>query len=269
MMWNRLKAIIIRDIQHELSYKTSFLMEFLGIIFTVLLWFFMAKFIGDSVDIEIAGQEVGYFSFVLVGIAGMRFLNVAMTSFSTKLREEQLSGTLEALLVTSASLPAIVISWACWDFLLAGFNILLTIVLGAAFFGFQINFAGVFTFMVVLVLTIFPLSAMGIISASIIMVLKKGNPLNYLFSNISALLGGVFFPVSVLPDWLQSVARLIPLPWALDALRKSLIQGGGFGDVYLEINVLILFTVVLVPLSFFVFRIALNRVRVDGSLCQY
>ncbi len=269
MITTRLKAVLARDFQHELSYKTSFIMDVLGIVFTVVLWFFMAKFIGDEVNVELAGREVGYFSFVLVGIAGMRFLNAAMTSFSNRLRKEQLSGTLEALLVTSAPLSMIVLSWACWDFIIAIFNIILTIALGVAFFGFKINFAGVFTFMVVLALTVLPLSALGVISASVIMVLKKGNPLNYLFSSISALLGGVFFPVSVLPEWLQYVARIIPLPWALDALRKSLIQGGGFGEVYLEINVLLLFTVVLVPLSLFVFRIALNRVRVDGSLCQY
>ena len=126
----KLRAIFIRDFQSEVSYKTSFVLQFAGIIITILLWYFMAQFIGNTVDIKVAGKAVDYFAYVLIGIAAMRFLNTAGSSFSTRLRNEQLTGTLEAMIVTPTSIPAIVFSWAGWDFFMAVVSMIITFLMG-------------------------------------------------------------------------------------------------------------------------------------------
>jgi ABC-2 type transport system permease protein len=57
-------------------------------------------------------------------------------------------------------------------------------------------------------------------------------------------LGGVFIPVDSLPPGLQIVARLLPLTYAVEALRTAL-AGGGLGESALDLMVLTLFAVVL------------------------
>jgi len=47
------------------------------------------------------------------------------------------------------------------------------------------------------------------------------------FLGVSSVAGGVLFPASILPDWLQIVARLNPVTYALDAMRASLLGGAG------------------------------------------
>ncbi len=265
----KLRAIFIRDFQSEISYKTSFILQFAGIFVTVLLWYFMAKFIGNAVKVTVSGKPADYFAFVLIGIAAMRFLNTASSSFSTRLRNEQMTGTLEAMIITPTSIPTIVFSWAGWDFFMALISMLITFLLGIFAFGMKINIAGLPVFFLVLTLTVLAFSSVGILSASFIMVLKKGDPVNFLVTNVSALLGGVFFPVDILPEWLQYIAKAIPITWALDAMRKSLIHGCGFHGTSKEILILAGFVAALLPLSLLIFRWALGKAKRDGTLVQY
>ena len=61
-------------------------------------------------------------------------------------------------------------------------------------------------------------------------------------------LGGVFVPVASLPPVLQSVARVLPLTYTVEALRLAL-QGGSFAEAVLDLIVLSTFAVVLFALA--------------------
>ncbi len=58
-----------------------------------------------------------------------------------------------------------------------------------------------------LVLTIAAFSGLGLLSATAIVLLKKGDPIELLIGSTSSLLGGAFFPVVVMPEWLQGLAK--------------------------------------------------------------
>jgi len=120
-----------------------------------------------------------------------------------------------------------------------------------------------------LVLAIFTFASIGIISAGFIMVLKRGDPITWLVSSLAGLLGGVYYPVSTLPTWLRPVAQLIPITYALEAMRGALLNRASWADLMPNLLVLAGFCVVLFPLSLLVFRYAVHRARVDGSLAQY
>jgi ABC-2 type transport system permease protein len=79
----------------------------------------------------------------------------------------------------------------------------------------------------------------------------------------------VYYPISVLPGWLQSLSHILPLTYALNAMRLAMLQGYSLYELRFDILVLLGFTVILTPLSFVVFRKALKRAKVEGSLIQY
>jgi ABC-2 type transport system permease protein len=60
-------------------------------------------------------------------------------------------------------------------------------------------------------LTVLAFSGIGILSASFTMVFKRVDPVNFLFGSASTLLGGVFYPITILPGWLQLISYLVPL----------------------------------------------------------
>ena len=123
--------------------------------------------------------------------------------------------------------------------------------------------------LLILVLTIISFSSLGIIAASFIMVLKRGNPVTWLFNATSNLLGGIYYPVSILPGWLMFISFLLPITYALRAMRLALLQGASFESLFTDILALIIFCILLLPISLLAFRYAVRKAKVDGSLTHY
>ena len=192
-----------------------------------------------------------------------------MNSFSQSIRQGQVTGTLEAMLVTPTRLSTILISSSLWSFAFTSLDVVLYLLLGWLLFGVDLSRADWLAALVVQVLTIVTFSALGIISASFIMVFKQGNPLDIVLSIASSLLGGVYYPVTVLPAWLQPISALLPITYSLRAMRLAVLQGQGLAALAFDLLALAAFAVVLFPLSLLAFRWALRKARRDGSLTQY
>ena len=101
------------------------------------------------------------------------------------------------------------------------------------------------------------------------MVIKKGNPLNWIFVNLSLLIGGVYYPVAVLPDWLEKISYLLPITYSLEGMRMALLQGSTLISLLPTIIPLVIFSTLMLPLSLGLFKYAVNRAKIEGSLIQY
>jgi len=146
---------------------------------------------------------------------------------------------------------------------------MLYLLAGVTFFGARFTGANWGAALLVLLLTVTSLSAIGILSASFIMVFKRGSPINFLISSVSLLLGGVYYPVEVLPARLQALARLYPLTTSLQAMRRALLMGASLSSLAGDLGILLGFTLLLMPLSLTAFRYAVQRAKRDGSLTQF
>ena len=210
-----------------------------------------------------------YFSFVLIGIAFSNYLWTGMGSFSGSIRNEQMMGTLEAILVTPTKISLIILSSSLWNFIFTSIKVLIYLLIGIFLFTVDMSNANIFAALIILVLTIICFSSLGILSASFIMVLKQGDPVNWIFNTLSGLLGGVLYPITVMPDWLQYFSYILPITYSLRAMRHALLQGYSLEALCPDILALIIFSIVMLPLSMLSFRYAVKRVKIDGSLTQY
>jgi ABC-2 type transport system permease protein len=143
------------------------------------------------------------------------------------------------------------------------------LLLGVLVFGFSLSQANFATALVVLLLSIASFSGIGILSAALVLIVKKGDPVAWVFGSVSGLLAGVYYPVSVLPDWLEPLSRFLPLTYALDGMRMAMLKGSSLYEVRVDLLALLAFTAVLTPLAFLAFRKALKRAKMEGSLIQY
>lgn len=264
-------AFLKKDFLIEVSYRFSFVLQFASIFFSVVMFYFVAKLIGgaDTVKNSLAAYGGNYFSFVLIGIAFSNFLSVGLGSFSTSIRSEQMIGTLEAMLVTPTGLSNIIISSSQWNFAFTSLRVGVYLLLGGLFFGVDFSNAAVLPALAALLLTVVAFSSLGIISASFIMIFKRGDPIAWAISTSSTLLGGVYYPITILPDWLQTVSYLFPITYSLRAIRMSLLQGEGFSEVGGDLISLVVFSIITLPLSLLIFRYAVGRAKKDGSLAYY
>ena len=194
------------------------------------------------------------------------YLNAAMDTFDQSLAEARDSGTLEHLLVTQTSLPVILAGSAIYPFVSTTLRIAVYLTWGALLFGFPLHDANWPAVAAVLLATLLAFSGLGILSASYVLLFKRGNPGKWFLLGVSSVAGGVLFPVNVLPDWLQFVAKLNPVTYALDAMRAALLGDAGLRAVWRPLLVLFLFAALLLPLSMAVFAWALRRTKTTGTL---
>jgi len=266
---NKILAFLKKDFKMEISYRFSFLLHFASILFSIAIFFFISKLIGGAVDNHLKEFGGDYFSFVLIGIAFSGFLGAGLNSFSSIISSAQAEGTVEAMLVTPTRISGIIIMASLWNFLMTSIDVLIYISLGALLFGMDLSQANIPVALLVLFLTITAFSGLGIISASFIMVLKRGDPINWLFGTLSSFIGGTYFPITVLPVWLQKLAYLFPIFYALRAMRHAILQGASFTALLPDIAALVLFSILILPISIIMFKRAVKLAKTDGSLVTY
>jgi ABC-2 type transport system permease protein len=255
-----------RDLMIAKTYRSPFIFDVVQALFGATMFFYAARFV-DSPQLRSALPQSGsYFAFALVGFVFFDYLNVAMDTFDTSLMEARDSGTLEHLLVTQTSLPLMLAGSSIYPFVVTTLRIAVYIAWGALLFHFPLTSANWVSVIVVLAASLLSFAGLGILSASYLLLFKRGNPAKWLLIGLWGIAGGMLFPVSILPDWLQIIARFNPMTHALNAMRAALLGGALVSQLLQPIEVLLAFALVLLPLSMLIFYWTLERTKTTGTL---
>ena len=268
-MMHILWAFLRRDLQHEASYKLAFAMQVLSTLPVMLMFLLLSRFFGQLVPSQLQAYGGQYFPFVLIGIAVQNYLLLAMSAFSGRLREAQLTGTFEAELVTPVPLPLYLAGSSLFAFALKTVHIFIYLLLGSLLGGVHLQWARLPLVLLVLLLSAGAFSCLGILSASYIVLFKKGDPVGSVFMVMSWLLGGVYFPVAMLPGWLHGIAPILPMTQCLEALRLLLLGNQGLAQIARPLAILAAWVVLGVPACYACFAWAVAWARKKGTLGQY
>ncbi|MBP7146131.1 MAG: ABC transporter permease [Acidobacteria bacterium] len=264
-------AFLIRDFQTEVSYRLAFVLSLFGLFVSTTLWYFMAGFIegGDPARLRAQTGGLPYFAWVLPGLMVNRFMDVALGSYGSQIRQEQTTGTLEAMLITPTRLGHIVLASSAYSFLFAAIQAAVYLAYGTLLFGLELNLGSVVGALCAVAFSVVALSGLGIISAGFVLYFKRGNPLDFVISSLNLLFGGVIIPPAALPANIAWISSFVPMYHANEAVRGAMVRGEGLGDLGPHLLALAAFAAVLVPFGLFGARIAVRRAKKEGSLIQY
>jgi ABC-2 type transport system permease protein len=259
----RVAAIARRDARIELSYHFVLLLRGFSIAFTVVMFAFISQLVGDAPQLE--GLRGGYLEFVVIGLVLNGLAITCATAFNASISRAQTDDTLEVLLATPTPFGT-----------LLGGTLAVPLGIGvveaAMAFGIAVLLGATFapSGLALGILVLLPLlgtfAALGIVSAAVIVLTKRGDPFSNLTIQASNLLAGAMFPVALLPDALQHLARLVPAFYGLRSLRAVLLADAGFADVLPDVLILVAFNIVLLPLALAAFRWSVAQARVTGTL---
>jgi ABC-2 type transport system permease protein len=107
------------------------------------------------------------------------------------------------------------------------------------------------------VLAIASLSFLGLgLLAAVLPLLspERGAQATHIIQGLLLLCSSVYYPVTVLPGWLQPIARINPATFTLDAIRATWIHGAALHEVWPLVWRLLLTGIVLVPLGLWIFQ---------------
>jgi ABC-2 type transport system permease protein len=264
-------AFILRDLRQALSYRFELLLAVAEVLFASTIFFFLSQVV-EQASIPVISRYVkdsNFFGFLLIGIAVSSFLSVSLNGFSSQIRQAQMTGTFEALLVTPTSIPTIIVSSTVGRFAMASFRVVAFIVVGALLFDLRLSVGNIPVAACVLALTVVVFAGIGILSASFVMVFKRGDPIGRVVTIASILFGGVYYPVEVLPAPLQSISRLVPITPSLRALRRLLLAGDSPTTLSQDLLHLALFALIILPLAITTFAFAVRWAKREGTLTHY
>ena len=201
------------------------------------------------------------------GIAVSGALLGALSAFSGSLREAQLDGTLEAVLLAPVAHRRLVALLGAWPlpFGFAGAALTLSIAAGVAG-GFHVNAVSL---VLVLVLSAGAFGAFGLLAAAVVLVAKRGNPVSGVIGMAGSVAAGAYVPTETFPRWLQVIAGANPMTYALRAWRGALLEGVGPSDLGGPLLVLLALCVAGIPLALMALRRCIDLARSDGTLCVY
>jgi ABC-2 type transport system permease protein len=261
-------AFLRRHLVEMFSYRFQFVLSLVRTSFFLLIFFFIADLITGIGSPYLDKYGGDYFPFVVVGLALNAAIGTGLYGFTGAIAGEQAIGTLEPMLTTPADPFTIFLASTVSRNIMAIIWPLAYLAAGAIIIG-GFNWSGIPVFLFACTLTAIAYSGIGMISAAFTLVVKRGNPINLFFGTLPALLSGIYFPVEVLPGWLRSVGRAIPLTHGVEISRMALLPGAASESVFGGFLFLIVFTTASLPLGYLSFRYALNRARRDGSLSHY
>ncbi|MBJ7329836.1 MAG: ABC transporter permease [Solirubrobacteraceae bacterium] len=96
----------------------------------------------------------------------------------------------------------------------------------------------------------------GLAAVALLATVQQVNAVTNLGAMVAGGLGGGFVPVDALPEWVQPIAPISPVYWAMEGYNDAILEGGGVSDVLGPVGVLLGFAVVFGGL-------ALWRLRLD------
>jgi ABC-2 type transport system permease protein len=260
-------AILARDARISYSYTWAFWMSFAGVIGQAVTFYFLSKLIGASSTFSYNGRSVPYYDYVAVNLAFLRFQSAALASFQRAVRGEQLTGTMEAVLVTPTGLSLLIASSGLWAFALTFVEIAIFLSV-AVLLGLDLSHVQLVTTATFMLLTVLALSPLGIFAAAGIMTFKQQLPTGLLVGGIASLLGGVLFPISKLPPYLRNVSWFVPLTHSLGGIRGA-VAGATIWDMRGDALWLIVMSALLLPVSLLAFARSVKRAKIDGTLGDY
>lgn len=265
----KLPAFLRRDFLTALSYRVYFVSDVLGLFSQALLFYFVSKMIDTNELPAYGGSPTTYLEFVVVGVAVGVFVQFALTRVAAALRQEQLQGTLESMLVTPTAPGTIQLGSVVFDLVYIPVRTIVFLGAMSIVFGLGFEASGVLPALLVLLAFIPFVWGLGVVGAAAILTIRRGSGVAAIVGGLLALFSGAYFPLTLLPGWLQQLAEWNPIAVALDGLRSSLLGGADWSETAGDLAVLVPMSLVSVLVGLAAFRLALRHERSRGTLGVY
>jgi ABC-2 type transport system permease protein len=262
-------AFLTKDWFVMVSYRFATALAIIEVASGLLIYFFIDRLFGQEVVGYLTPYGVGYFAYVLLGLALFSFMGTGISGLAAQVSWEQVMGTLEVIFATPLRPAMLALGLSLSGILYACAEMASYLLFGVVLLGAPVGNANILSVVVILVLAVISFNSLGLLAASVIIIFKRGNPVAWMFQGVAGLLGGVYFPVEVLPQWLQSLSALIPVTYAVRGLELAVYQGASISTLWGEILPLAFLAALLLPLGLFGFAAAIRRAKRDGSLAHY
>ena len=150
--FRKLAAFLRRDVRTAWSYRGAFFADWANILLQVAIFYFVSKIVSkQNIEQYSPGHETSYIEFVAIGIAFGAFVQSSLSHVVVTIRQEQLMGTLESLLVTPTTTTTLQLGSFVYDLIYVPVRTTVYLMLMVLVFGINLQVGGLLPTMVILV----------------------------------------------------------------------------------------------------------------------
>jgi ABC-2 type transport system permease protein len=225
-------------------------------------------FIAEGIE-RTGGQiDVGRVTTILlVGAVVWAYLGIIFEILTETVAWERWEGTIEYTFMAPLSRPIHLFGMGLFAIVYGIIRAVLLFGVVALFFDINVSGANFLAALVVLLIASIPFIGIGMMTAVLPLISpEKGTQLGFIAQGILLVVSGVYYPVDVLPEWMQWIATISPATYALDGMRDAILEGDGVGMMWDEIWPLILIGIASIPLGLEVFRRGERYAKQHGKL---
>jgi ABC-2 type transport system permease protein len=266
---HKVRAFVRRDFLTMLSYRVAFVSDVLAIAVQALMFGFVAQLVDPSVLPTYNGVETGYFEFVMIGVVIATVTGLLLQKVATAMRQEQMMGTLEALMVTPTSPTTVQMGSAAFDVMFIPIRIGALLAVVALVLGLDFQASGLLPSLALLAAFVPFVWGLGLLAAAAIVTFRRGEGVVGIAMSLLGLVSGAFFPLALLPEWLQRLAEANPVAIVMEGTRDALIGGAGWDAALQDLIVLVPLSAAGLYAGVMAFRVALSREHRRGTLGLY
>lgn len=260
---NKLLAYLRRDLLVQLSYKGAFALDLLNTVLMVWLWYFLAGMFSSQQPLPTSS----YFEYVFMGVIGLIIIRHLIERIGKSTVEAKLKGISKGIFVAPVKPVIRIFGPVLWLIVLTFVHIFLAVIVSRSVF--QINSQYIFTplSLLILLLLVGCLTSIGIAFSGMVFYFQKN--IGSWASMFFAIFGGLFIPITVFPLPIQKAASLLPTYQGLNALRQVVFNNATLTEVAGALAYLIVFFIVCIPFSIFIFNFFINKARKDSTLGHF
>lgn len=225
----------------------------------------------DGSGLVLFSQRTGiqdYYGYIVIGTMIWMVQNVALWGVGFALRNEQWRGTLESCWLTPAQRFAFLFGPAVVHMVTMLTFLLIASVEFGLLFGVRLN--GNPLLVVLMILISMPaIYGLAMAFASLVITAKEAQNFVFMVRGLVMIFCGITFPVSILPGWMQVIAKWLPQTYMIEAVRKAALGGATLSDLAPDIAAMLGFGAFLLAAGYLFFAWMERRARRSGAIGQY
>lgn len=207
--------------------------------------------------------------YLVIGTSVWSYLSVTFDGITELVTLERWEGTIEHTFMAPISRFTHMIG-SCWYAILHGLLFTFAqLILVASFFRLDLSQANYLTAVFILLVGSISFIGFGIAAAVLpLLFTERGSQMSYIVKAVILLVSGVYYPISVLPGWMQPAARISPATYVLDGLRAALQHNAPIWShtIWASTWPLLISGIVSIPLGLWIFGIAERYAKRAGKL---
>ncbi len=220
--------------------------------------------------IEAAGGEIDVnriTTILLIGAVVWAYLGIIFEILTETVAWERWEGTIEYTFMAPLARPVHLFGMGLFAIVYGIVRAVLLFAVVAAFFDLDMPDANFVAALVLLAIASISFVGIGMMTAVLPLISpEKGTQLGFVAQGMLLVVSGVYYPVEVLPTWMQWLATISPATYALDGIRDSILEGDGLTAMWDEIWPLLVIGAVSIPLGLEVFRRGERYAKRHGKL---